>query len=439
MKGDDSDDCPDFGTDETIPLRAVNRDANDDYLQFGAPSIKAALARAMPIVSPDLPRITATPFIWRDPATIPPRPWIYGRQLLRQAVSLIVAPGGTGKSALTAGMAVSLASGREFLRHKIWGGPKRVWLWNLEDGSDEMARSIQAAAMHWSVPRADLESRLFVDSGLDGPGFKLAKLESGGAQIVRPVSDGIARELRAHGVDVLIVDPFVSSHSVPENDNPAIDMVAKEWAAIAHDANCAVLLVHHTSKRNGNASDADSARGASALVNAARFVLALNPMDKAASDMLGIEDADRHRFVRCDAAKSNRAPAGDAMWIELTSVALGNGDATYTDGDSMAVVVPWTPPNAFADVSASDVLRVREAAQSGDWRKAHNCRSGLFAADGIAAVLGIDRTTKGGKAKAATLLRTWLANGVLKVERRKDGNREERDFVVPGDTVPDND
>jgi hypothetical protein len=28
--------------------------------------------------------ISATPFVWKDPATIPPRAWLYGRHLIRK-------------------------------------------------------------------------------------------------------------------------------------------------------------------------------------------------------------------------------------------------------------------------------------------------------------------------------------------------------------------
>ena len=37
--------------------------------------------------------IVATPYAWRDPSTLPRRPWLYGRQLLRGSVFLLVAPG----------------------------------------------------------------------------------------------------------------------------------------------------------------------------------------------------------------------------------------------------------------------------------------------------------------------------------------------------------
>ena len=56
--------------------------------------------------------ITATPFEWRDPSTIPPRQWLFGRHLIRKFMSCTIAPGGLGKSSLVLVEAVSMASGR---------------------------------------------------------------------------------------------------------------------------------------------------------------------------------------------------------------------------------------------------------------------------------------------------------------------------------------
>jgi hypothetical protein len=55
-------------------------------------------AGAMPPKS--RPKVAATPHVWRDPATIPPRAWLYGRHYIRKFVSCTVAPGSLGKSSL---------------------------------------------------------------------------------------------------------------------------------------------------------------------------------------------------------------------------------------------------------------------------------------------------------------------------------------------------
>ena len=80
---------------------------------------------------------------------------------------------------------------------------------------------------------------------------------------------------RAIGIDVLIIDPFVSCHNVPENDNTAQNLIVKEWGVVADKAACAVDLVDHTRKAlNGDAEvTAESSRGAKSKTDAARVTL----------------------------------------------------------------------------------------------------------------------------------------------------------------------
>lgn len=330
------------------------------------------------------------------------------------------------------GVALALASGQGILNNTVWNGPQRCWLWNLEDSGEELARSIQAAALHWQFEEADLEGRLYVDSGLDGAVLRLAEHDQrSGCCIVRPVAEALQEELRTRQIDVLIVDPFVSSHAVPENDNGAIDAVAKEWARIAVDANCAICLVHHARKGNGADVDADSARGASALVAAARFALALNTMSKDEAERFGIEEEDRRTYFRADNAKSNRAPAGAAEWYRLHSVALGNG--WLDGGDHLPVAVPWSPPNPFDDVTPQHIAKVQGLIADGEWRESP--QSGSWAGHAVADVLGLNADNRTDKARIKSILREWIANGVLKVERRKDRNHEMRPFVIVGRVV----
>src|SRR3546814_3304044 len=74
-----------------------------------------------PIRGGSVPKsIRATPYRWQSPDTLPRRPWIYGRQLLRGSAFVVIAPGATGKSSLLAGMALSLCTGRPYLGQQVW-------------------------------------------------------------------------------------------------------------------------------------------------------------------------------------------------------------------------------------------------------------------------------------------------------------------------------
>jgi RecA-family ATPase len=153
----------------------------------------------------------------------------------------------------------------------------KVWLFNLEDPRDEMDRRIIAAMQHHNVKPKEIKGRLFVDTGRERALCTAIQAREG-VQIMKPVMHALAREIAARKIDVMIVDPFVSSHQVSENDNGAIDAVAKEWARLADQRNCAIELIHHTRKTNGEEATTESGRGAKSLLDAGRSGRVLNRM-----------------------------------------------------------------------------------------------------------------------------------------------------------------
>ncbi|WP_375249273.1 AAA family ATPase [Sphingomonas sp.] len=374
--------------------------------------------------------IAATPFAWRDPKSIPARPWVYGRWLLRNTITAVVAPGGVGKSSLMATTILALATGRALLGKTIWEGPQRVWYWNLEDDGDELSRQIHAAALHHHVGQNDCGDRLFVDSGLDGATLCVATEDQDGFKILHPVVEALVAELIGRRMDVLIVDPFVSSHTVSENDNGAVDAVAKEWARVAKRANCAIVLVHHTKKLGGQKVTAEMSRGAVALINAARIALVLNRMDTEEATRFGIaDDGERRRHFNVQDDKHNRAPAEDAEWYRMASVDLGNGEGIGA-GDNIGVVARWTPPDTFDGVTTEHLRQVQRDVDAGEWRKSD--QSPEWVGQVVARVLELDLNKITDKARVKRLLREWTTNGMLVEETRKDGRGNARPFIVVG-------
>ena len=84
-----------------------------------------------------------------------------------------------------------------------------------------------------------------MDSGRDQK-LVVAVMERNAPTIVRPGIKDLVEQIRLREIDVVVIDPFVSCHEVPENDNTAQDMVVKEWGRVAELGNCAVHLVDHT-------------------------------------------------------------------------------------------------------------------------------------------------------------------------------------------------
>jgi hypothetical protein len=369
--------------------------------------------------------IKAKPFLWVDPESIPPRQWIYGGHYIRKFVSTTVAPGGVGKSSLEIAEILAMTSGRPLLGHNPTGRFK-VWMWNGEDPEEELQRRIMAAAVQYGLAAKDFEGRLFVDSGRDME-LVIAEQTRDGAQIIAPVVDAIKATIKANKIDVVIIDPFVSSHRVTENDNGAIDRVAKAWAKIADDTGCAVELVHHVRKTNGAEVTVEDGRGAVALLSAARSARVLNVMTEEEANRACVESRRSH--FRVDNGKSNLAPPPDKSdWYKIASVDIGNGDR-------VGVVTAWKWPDPLDQVTVADLRAVQSAVASGQWRD--NSQAVDWVGKAVAQAMKLDASNKKDKAKIIGLLKIWKATGMLVIVQKPDAKRMMRDYVEVG--TPAND
>jgi len=219
--------------------------------------------------------------------------------------------------------------------------------------------------------------------------------------------------LRERKVDVLIVDPFVSSHEANENDNGEIDKVAKQWCQVAQEANCAIVLCHHTSKAGSAEVNTMSARGAVAMTAAARIVLVLNPMTVAEASRLGVDEEERWRLVRVTMDKSNRAPLEKADWFRKASVTLGTGD-------SAGAFERWSPPEAVNWLTTETIAAIKIAFGDQDHRESP--QSPGWAGYLIAEALGLDRpdTSTPERGNVNRLISALVANGHLIKTEGKD-------------------
>lgn len=263
-------------------------------------------------------------------ALLPKRHWILGRSLLRGYLSLLVAPPGVGKSTFSLMQAIAICIGMMLTGQSVYESGK-VWVHNNEDDRDELKRRIAAILQHYSIPFASIKDSLAVTSGADRP-FMAAKKDQAGRVIRQPDIEACIAQIKAHNIKLFIVDPFIETHEVEENSNEEIKIVAQLYREIAQKADCAVLLVHHTSKpqqgsSDGHAGSMHTARGASALVGVARIVQTLFGMSARDAEKLGIDDKDRHLYIRLDDAKANLSLASPtALWFKRIGITIANGD-----------------------------------------------------------------------------------------------------------------
>lgn len=359
-----------------------------------------------------------------DPKMIPPRRWLYGRSLVRSFVSVLVAPGGTGKSLWAMAVGVSLATGISLLGEHVYSRTN-VWLINLDDPMDELNRRFAALRIRYNLATGDWYGRFFMNSGEERP-LVMAKmaLTEEGFSVVHPDEEALEKHIAENQIGLLIVDPFAESHTLEENSNPQMVAATAAWRRVARKTGCAILLVHHV--RKGSSGDIESARGAKALTDSARVGLVMSTMSAEEAESLDIGEENRLSYVRMDDAKANLAPrAGVARWFKLSHLELGNSTADYPAGDQVAVMMSWQPPTPWEGLDSVLLGKIFDRLDEGP--EAGERWSIMKQAKDRWAGLAIIEVTQRTPEQASAMLAHWKKNEVISEGTYCSPKRKNRD------------
>jgi hypothetical protein len=386
----------------------------------------------------DKPAILATAFKWTDPRKLPRREFAFGTHYIRKYVSVTVAPGGLGKTANSIVEALAMATNRHLTGTKP-DENLNVWLFNSEDPRDELERRIMAACIRYKIKPEDIDGpdgrgRLFLDTGREQELVIAREDKKSGVRVVQPVVEAVVEQIKQNKIDVLIVDPFVSTHAVNENDNGAIDKVAKLWAQIADKTNCAIDIVHHLRKQtDGREATVEDARGAVALIGAARSVRILSRMSAVQAKEGGLTEQERFGYFSITHGKSNlTAMSSKADWRHLESVGLGNGVSIMRKQDFAPVVTEWHWPSMEKQLEAvpdEAFVAIKKRIGGGDYR--YDMQAMGWAGIHVAEVLKLDMDDKAEKARVNKMLRQWEKDGHFTSEIKPDEKRMPRKYLKP--------
>lgn len=239
--------------------------------------------------------------------------------LLAGSVGLIVGQGAVGKSFLALQLGLAVKTGKQ-VAGGLWSpggsGPvtlvfgedqtnllleRLYWLREAEGIGDDEAEKIDEGITILSGYGADLRIVMKTRDGLaDGPFF------------------GTLRHL-AVGQRVLILDPLSFLSDADENDNGSMTRLMQTLQRIGRETGCTIILLHHVSKGGeGDREEWTAARGASSLTTACRWQVNLRPPAKTELQELGIDEAERGRWVRVAVVKSNYGETPPAGWLQRT-------------------------------------------------------------------------------------------------------------------------
>ena len=246
-----------------------------------------------------------------------PRTFLYGWHVIRGIMTMTVGDSGIGKSTHGLVEAVAMASGRNLLGVDV-KEPVTVAVLNAEDTREEVARKLNGIMQFYQVRVGDLGERLLL--------FGMGEWEPPGEL---ENYDALESLIERNGIDVLILDPWVSMNRAKENANEDVDEYAKALSAIAARQDMCIEIVHHTRKPAPGVSAAattDDARGASSLRAASRSARVFARMGAKEAKAADIDGEERGRYYLIRRDKANLAPVGKRQWFRFEAVTLSSGD-----------------------------------------------------------------------------------------------------------------
>jgi len=191
----------------------------------------------------------------------------------KATLSMIVAPGGTGKTWLALQLALRIANE---------DAGNKVFLWLSEDPEGTVKsryNTIKKEVFRATDGREDLQ----IDISTADP---MLLLETRGKSVTMSSKFyAMKRELREY--DVIVIDPLLAFYGGDENDNSQARVFMQPFLNWARTENKSIIFLHHSKKGEGNNSS--RARGAGAIVDAVRCVY---DMDKIYVNKSGKQELD---------------------------------------------------------------------------------------------------------------------------------------------------
>jgi RecA-family ATPase/phage/plasmid primase-like uncharacterized protein len=268
-----------------------------------------------------------------DPQSIPLREWQVGGLTMLGHMTLIVSPGAVGKSSFGVEVSVAVALGRnDMIPGHSMVSQGNVLLINGEDDQNELNRRLAGVIQKFDIAPGELDGKLFLQS-FYGQTPRLAEYNKREDKVAPGHLVGeLSAFCLANEIKLIIIDPLIGFHNVPESVNEAMEQVVSILRILANDTGAAVVVMHHTRKTGGNseahAGDAESGRGAVAMIWASRIAKTLARMSKDTAKRLKLEWRVGVDLRRIDDAKMNYARANeDTVWFRMKSVVIGNGES----------------------------------------------------------------------------------------------------------------
>ena len=245
---------------------------------------------------------------------IPKREWLVENFIELGKPGIMASIGGIGKSMLALDLCLKVAHGSgSWLGNQIVNSGSAVYL-SAEDDAQELHRRVDSLDKQgkrfeglnevYALPIPSMKERLIV----------LGDNSSSGLHLTSQAEELITALESIENLKLVVIDPVQSFVSASiSSSNEAGQMYASFCANISARLGATTLSIHHMSKAGlvsteDNMTARASIRGASSLVDAHRFALALYLSSEEEAERLCLQNGvefDRTRVVRASMVKSN--------------------------------------------------------------------------------------------------------------------------------------
>lgn len=241
----------------------------------------------------------------------PPQDFIFPG-LLAGSVGALVSPGATGKSFLMLEAAIAVAGGTDLLGFEP-AKAGRVLYFAAEDPTSELIRRVHAIGAHLSPEsRIKLEENLFL---VDAFGQQNDLMDN---EFRDFLVEKCQKTNESQAVRLIVFDTVSRVHRLDENSNSDMIQLLGQFENIAARTGAAVIFLHHVSKASANSGTADqqqAARGASALIDNARWSAFVARMSKEEAEGFNIDEDQRRFYVRYGVPKNNYGAPLPDKWL----------------------------------------------------------------------------------------------------------------------------
>ncbi len=266
-----------------------------------------------------------------EPGHIPLTKWLIHPIMIQGEVTLLVGPGGVGKSAWLIALAVHAALGKPFAHHSV-PEPFDVMLYNPEDSRAIISGRAEVTCTAYNIDY-NLVMQHFNVLSQDNKMLALVELYERKMRVPPETVQYLADFKAKHpNCRAMFFDPLRKMlRGINENDNAQMSEAMSHINAIAYSLDVAIVLAHHTPKnllgrKDLDADSPDLSVGAGSVVSSSRIVVNLLPQTQSDIAVQGRNDD----YFSTRITKNSHGPKGMLTWWTRRIMRASNGQGYPT-------------------------------------------------------------------------------------------------------------